>query len=399
MQTGAAARTYNVLVAENRKVGAALIAVDVSAIGRQAWRGVRPSSSIAKRSSATAIPTATGPPLFAPADKRPYLFALYAFSLEIARVRDCVREPLRGRDPAAMVARRAAGEARGDVRGQPGRGGARRHDRALPPAAAGARRPRRRARLRPLRRPDADPERPRGLLRRDVLDADPARPIILDGGRDPAPPTPPAMPASPMRSRASCALSLGMPGADRFTCPRIFSPGTASCATTSSRGRGGPGTARGARRPARRRPPASGAACGPQRGDPGAGAARIPAGSRWSSLTCRLMERRDYDPFHDRRGPAAVASGLGALARAGRRRPRSRSHGGLHLVRTRRRRSARRLFRRRSRHLAPASHAPRSARARSVSARFLRDRLRRARAAACRPRLSARGRAAERGRN
>ncbi len=28
MQTGAAARTFNVLVAENRKVGAALIAVD-----------------------------------------------------------------------------------------------------------------------------------------------------------------------------------------------------------------------------------------------------------------------------------------------------------------------------------------------------------------------------------
>lgn len=34
--------------------------------------------------------------LFAPADKRPYLFALYAFSIEISRVRDCISAPLPG---------------------------------------------------------------------------------------------------------------------------------------------------------------------------------------------------------------------------------------------------------------------------------------------------------------
>lgn len=34
--------------------------------------------------------------LFAPAERRPYLFALYAFALEIARVRTIVREPMAG---------------------------------------------------------------------------------------------------------------------------------------------------------------------------------------------------------------------------------------------------------------------------------------------------------------
>ena len=34
--------------------------------------------------------------LFAPADRRPYLFALYAFALEIARVKSLVREPMAG---------------------------------------------------------------------------------------------------------------------------------------------------------------------------------------------------------------------------------------------------------------------------------------------------------------
>ena len=34
--------------------------------------------------------------LFAPADKRAALFALYAFNIEIARVRDVAREPMPG---------------------------------------------------------------------------------------------------------------------------------------------------------------------------------------------------------------------------------------------------------------------------------------------------------------
>ena len=34
--------------------------------------------------------------LFAPADKRPFLFALYAFNLEIARVRETIHETMAG---------------------------------------------------------------------------------------------------------------------------------------------------------------------------------------------------------------------------------------------------------------------------------------------------------------
>src|SRR5271166_6346598 len=34
--------------------------------------------------------------LFAPADRRPYLHALYAFDLEVARVRALAREPMAG---------------------------------------------------------------------------------------------------------------------------------------------------------------------------------------------------------------------------------------------------------------------------------------------------------------
>ncbi len=40
--------------------------------------------------------------LFAPADKRDALFALYAFNHEITRVRDAVREPRRARVGVAL---------------------------------------------------------------------------------------------------------------------------------------------------------------------------------------------------------------------------------------------------------------------------------------------------------
>jgi phytoene synthase len=57
--------------------------------------------------------------LFAPADKHPYLFALYAFSFEIARVRDSVREAMLGEIRLQWWRDALQGEARGDVRANP----------------------------------------------------------------------------------------------------------------------------------------------------------------------------------------------------------------------------------------------------------------------------------------
>jgi phytoene synthase len=57
--------------------------------------------------------------LFAPADKRPHLFALYAFSLEVARVRDLVSNPLLGDIRLQWWRDALQGEARGDVKGNP----------------------------------------------------------------------------------------------------------------------------------------------------------------------------------------------------------------------------------------------------------------------------------------
>jgi len=57
--------------------------------------------------------------LFAPAGKRPHLFALYAFSLEVARVRDAVSEALTGEIRLQWWRDTLQGEARGDVRANP----------------------------------------------------------------------------------------------------------------------------------------------------------------------------------------------------------------------------------------------------------------------------------------
>ncbi len=57
--------------------------------------------------------------LFAPADKRPFLHALYAFSFEIARVRDSVREAMVGEIRLQWWRDALQGEARGDVRANP----------------------------------------------------------------------------------------------------------------------------------------------------------------------------------------------------------------------------------------------------------------------------------------
>jgi phytoene synthase len=57
--------------------------------------------------------------LFAPADKRPYLFALYAFSLEIARVREAVSAPMPGEIRLQWWRDALQGETRGDVKANP----------------------------------------------------------------------------------------------------------------------------------------------------------------------------------------------------------------------------------------------------------------------------------------
>lgn len=57
--------------------------------------------------------------LFAPADKRPHLFALYAFNLEIARIREAVSDPMLGEIRLQWWRDALQGEARGDVRANP----------------------------------------------------------------------------------------------------------------------------------------------------------------------------------------------------------------------------------------------------------------------------------------
>ncbi|MGO4704253.1 phytoene/squalene synthase family protein [Microvirga sp. 2MCAF38] len=57
--------------------------------------------------------------LFAPADKRRHLFALYAFSFEIARVRDSISEALVGEMRLQWWRDALQGEARGEVRANP----------------------------------------------------------------------------------------------------------------------------------------------------------------------------------------------------------------------------------------------------------------------------------------
>ncbi len=57
--------------------------------------------------------------LFAPADKRPHLHALYAFNFEVARVRESVREALMGEIRLQWWRDALQGEVRGDVRANP----------------------------------------------------------------------------------------------------------------------------------------------------------------------------------------------------------------------------------------------------------------------------------------
>ncbi|MBK5962316.1 phytoene/squalene synthase family protein [Rhodoplanes elegans] len=57
--------------------------------------------------------------LFAPAERRPHLFALYAFNAEIARVRSVVRTPMAGEIRLQWWRDALSGEGHGDVRSNP----------------------------------------------------------------------------------------------------------------------------------------------------------------------------------------------------------------------------------------------------------------------------------------
>ncbi|GAC1333207.1 MAG: phytoene/squalene synthase family protein [Beijerinckiaceae bacterium] len=57
--------------------------------------------------------------LFAPAEKRPHLHALYAFNIEIARIRDVVSDPMPGEIRLQWWSDALEGETRGEVRAHP----------------------------------------------------------------------------------------------------------------------------------------------------------------------------------------------------------------------------------------------------------------------------------------
>jgi 15-cis-phytoene synthase len=57
--------------------------------------------------------------LFAPADRRPHLYALYAFNLEIARVRELAREPMAGEIRLQWWREALAGERPGEAAANP----------------------------------------------------------------------------------------------------------------------------------------------------------------------------------------------------------------------------------------------------------------------------------------
>ena len=156
-----------------------------------------------------------------PSRKRGALLALYAFNAEIAAIRDRIREPLPGeirlqwwRDVLERRARRGARPS--------DRRGAARRDRALRPAAEAFHELSRCPHLRSLRRSDADAHRPRRLLRRDRLRADPACRAHPRSGPRPATPSWPATAACAQASPACCVCCRCTARAANAMCRATF---------------------------------------------------------------------------------------------------------------------------------------------------------------------------------
>ena len=104
--------------------------------------------------------------LFAPAEHRGALFALYAFNLEVARVREVVREPLSGEIRLQWWSDVLRGEGRGEVGAHPVAAALRATIARYQLAGGAARCADRGAPVRPLRRSDGDARRSRKLRRR-----------------------------------------------------------------------------------------------------------------------------------------------------------------------------------------------------------------------------------------
>ena len=135
--------------------------------------------------------------LYAPEDKRPSLFALYAFNAEIASVRDRIREALPGEIRLQWWRDAIANDAPG---GHPLAeallAAIRRHD--LPQKTV--RRLSRGAHLRPLRRPDARPCRAEGYCGETASALIQLAALVLDAMPHPMPPKPPG--------HAGCAQAI-----------------------------------------------------------------------------------------------------------------------------------------------------------------------------------------------
>ena len=278
--------------------------------------------------------------LFAPEPARKHLFALHAFDAEIARVRERRERADAGRDPPAMVARRARRR-----RWRPATRWRRRSSRRC--GRSRCRSPafdmlHRGAHLRPLRRPDADAQRPRRLCRRDLLGPYPARGdragrrTAIRAAR-----TPPAMPASPRRSSRVLRMLGARPAARGEVCAgRLAARRTASSRADLAARKATPGVVA-------RCSPTSGAAArhhldaasGAIRTSPAGRCARHSCRWRWSGRVLERMEGSRDRPFADAR-PRAMAPAVdhvaGSAARIGvgetlilpvakpRRRPRGR---------------------------------------------------------------------------
>ena len=169
--------------------------------------------------------------LFAPEAARPHLFALHAFNARLRGSATASSEPTLGeirlqwwRDALARRCRRPPGGERAQARRS-----------EILAAARRLRQPPRSAHVRPLRRPDAEPERPRGLCRRDLVGPHAARrhhPCRRRGSGD----------RRALRTRrrrlcvhaASCGLCRSMLRAGSAICRPTSSPPMGSIAKRSS---------------------------------------------------------------------------------------------------------------------------------------------------------------------